>query len=79
MNASVRTGTYLLSIDFQRFEHWGSNADHGWGAWVIESGWTQGWITALLALRRLDISIWELTRDSKIARHYPALRKEMLP
>ncbi|WP_372934512.1 hypothetical protein, partial [Mariniphaga sediminis] len=63
----------------ERFEHWGSNADHGWGAWAIETGWTQGWITSILALRELDTSIWDLTKDSKIAIHHKKLKEELLP
>ncbi|MHC4376533.1 MAG: hypothetical protein ACYS26_08050 [Planctomycetota bacterium] len=31
-------GGWFRAFDFERWEHWGSNADHGWGAWSIESG-----------------------------------------
>ncbi len=72
-------GGWMRAFDFQRFEHWGSNADHGWGAWAIETGWTQGWITSILALRELDTSIWDLTKDSKIALHHKKLKEELLP
>jgi len=41
-------GGWMRAFDYDRFEHWGSNADHGWGAWAIESGWTQGWIVSIL-------------------------------
>ncbi len=72
-------GGWFRAFDFQRWEHWGSNADHGWGAWSIESGWTQGWITAVLAMRQMDTSLWDLTAGSKIERHHARLRKRMLP
>jgi hypothetical protein len=72
-------GGWMRSFDYERFEHWGSNADHGWGAWAIETGWTQGWITSILALRELDTSIWDLTKDSKIAIHHKKLKEELLP
>ncbi|MAO15279.1 hypothetical protein J0656_11715 [Muricauda ruestringensis] len=72
-------GGWMRAFDFERFEHWGSNADAGWGAWAIESGWTQGWITTILSLRGLDTSIWDLTRQSEIGDHYSQLKKEMLP
>lgn len=72
-------GGWMRAFDFERFEHWGSNADAGWGAWAIESGWTQGWITTILSLRELDTSIWDLTKNSEINNHYDALKKEMLP
>ncbi len=71
-------GGWMRAFDFQRFEHWGSNADLGWGAWSIESGWTQGWITTILGLRELDTSVWDLVKESKAGKYYPALKKEML-
>ncbi len=72
-------GGWFRAFDFGRWEHWGSNADHGWGAWAIESGWTQGWITSVLALRQLNTSLWDLTHGSGIERHHERLRAEMLP
>jgi hypothetical protein len=70
-------GGWMRSFDYEKFEHWGSNADAGWGAWVIESGWTQGWITAVLALRELKTSVWNLTENSNIKVHYSKLKSEM--
>ena len=70
-------GGWLRAFDYQRYEHWGSNADHGWGAWCIESGWTQGWIVSILALREMDTSIWDLTRNSRINQFYKPLKEEM--
>jgi hypothetical protein len=72
-------GGWFRAFDFGRYEHWGCNADHGWGAWCIESGWTQGWITTVLALREMNTSVWELTKDSKVADGFDGLRKKMLP
>lgn len=71
-------GGWFRAFDDQRWEHWGSNADLGWGAWSIESGWTQGWITSVLALRQMKTSLWDLTSDSKIKRHHKRWRKIML-
>lgn len=72
-------GGWMRAFDYERFEHWGSNADHGWGAWAIETGWTQGWITAILALREMDTSIWDLTRDSGVAKYHVSLKKQLIP
>ena len=72
-------GGWMRAFDYGRFEHWGSNADHGWGAWAIESGWTQGWIVSVLALREMNTSVWDLTEDSEVNKNYPALKQEMLP
>jgi hypothetical protein len=72
-------GGWFRAFDLRRWEAWASNADAGWGAWAIESGWTQGWITSVLALRQLKTSLWELTASSRIEKHYPALRRQMIP
>ena len=72
-------GGWFRAFDFGRWEPWGSNADAGWGAWSIESGWTQGWITSVLALRQMKTSLWDLTAHSRIDSGFPALRAQMLP
>jgi len=72
-------GGWFRAFDFERWEHWASNADAGWGAWTIESGWTQGWITSVLALRELHTSLWELTSTSRVGDHFASLRQQMLP
>ena len=72
-------GGWYRVFDFKRWEAWGSNSDPGWGPWAIESGWTQGWITSVLAMRQMNTSLWDLTKDSRIDRHFDKLRREMLP
>ena len=72
-------GGWFRAFDYRRWEHWASNADAGWGAWAIESGWTQGWITSVLAMRQMKTSLWDLTKRSKIQRHFGRLHTEMLP
>ncbi|MEA5080811.1 MAG: hypothetical protein VB024_04200 [Dysgonamonadaceae bacterium] len=71
-------GGWMRAFDYEKFEHWGSNADAGWGAWAIESGWTQGWITSILSLREMNTSIWKLTEKSDISKYYTTLKSEML-
>ena len=68
-------GGWFRAFDFNRWEYWASNADAGWGAWSIETGWTQSWITAILALRQIKTSVWDYTKESKIERNFDALRK----
>lgn len=72
-------GGWFRAFDYRLWDYWASNADAGWGAWSIESGWTQGWITSVLAMRQLNTSLWELTARSKVARHFAKIRAEMLP
>ena len=70
-------GAWFRAFDFGRWDYWASNADVGWGAWSIESGWTQGWITAVLGLRQLRTSLWELTGESGVAQHLERLKAVM--
>ncbi len=72
-------GGWFRAFDFERWEPWASNADHGWGAWAIESGWTQGWIMSVLAMREMKTSLWDLTKDSEVEKHHKCLREQMLP
>ena len=72
-------GVWFRGFDFRRWDYWGSNGDVGWGVWATETGWTQGWISGVLALRHLNQSLWELTAQSRIARHMDRLRVQMLP
>lgn len=65
-------GAWFRSFDFQRWEYWGSNADAGWGAWCIEAGWTQSWLTAILGLRQMNSSLWDITQGSQIEKHFEA-------
>jgi hypothetical protein len=70
-------GAWFRAFDFGRWEYWASNSDVGWGAWSIETGWTQAWIIAVLGMRGKDTSLWGLTADSKIGDHKDMI-KEML-
>ena len=72
-------GGWFRAFDFKRWEAWASNADAGWGAWAIESGWTQGWITSVLGMRQMKTSLWDLVTKTGIAKDFDRLRREMLP
>lgn len=81
-SSSVRPeldGAWFRAFNFKIWDYWASNADWGWGVWSTETGWTQAWITAVLALRRLETSLWDLTAKSQIARHLEKLMPVMLP
>jgi hypothetical protein len=62
-------GTWFRAFDFRRWDYWGSNADAGWGAWCVETGWVQGWIVTTLALRQLHTTLWDLTTQRPLAGH----------
>jgi hypothetical protein len=72
-------GAWFRGFDTARWEFWGSNGDHGWGVWGTLTGWTQSWIVATLAMKKLNTSLWEITADSKIGKLYPEVRARMLP
>ncbi len=70
-------GAWFRAFDFNRWEYWASSGDAGWGAWCIESGWSQSWITALFALRQMDVSLWDVTENSNIKTHLNKVKKQM--
>jgi hypothetical protein len=72
-------GGWFRAFDFRRWEYWASNADVGWGAWSIESGWTQAWITSAMALRQMRTSLWALTAESRIGEQLEMLVPVMFP
>jgi hypothetical protein len=72
-------GGWFRAFDLKRWEYWASSTDMGWGAWCIESGWSQSWITIVLALRQLNTSLWDITQDSNIEKSFDNIRREMLP
>jgi hypothetical protein len=72
-------GTWFRSFDFQRWEHWGSDADAGWGAWCAMTGWIHSWITSVMAMRQMNTSLWDLTADVQIAELHRKYRPIMIP
>jgi len=70
-------GAWFRAHDFERWEYWASNGDAGWGAWSIESGWTQAWITTVFGMRLADTSLWDLTMPCTYGQHLPSLLPEM--
>ena len=72
-------GAWFRAFDFQRWEHWGSDADAGWGAWCAMTGWIHSWITSVLAMRQMNTSLWDLTTDIQIAELHRKYRPTMIP
>jgi len=72
-------GGWFRAFDIRKWDYWASNGDFGWGAWCIETGWSQSWITSVLAMREMKTSLWDLTGESKVNQHFDKLRKLMLP
>ena len=72
-------GAWFRAFDMRNWDYWASNADAGWGAWSIESGWSVTWIATVFALRERHTSLWELTAGSMIGKHLAELRPLMVP
>ena len=53
-------GAWFRAFDYGKWEAWASDADIGWGAWSVESGWSQSWLSITLGMRLLNTSLWEL-------------------
>ena len=54
-----------MSRRHHRWEYWASDSDRGYGPWVTDNGWTNGWIQTALALRSEGRFLW----DSSVGRH----------
>ena len=72
-------GAWFRAFDTRNWDYWASNADAGWGAWSIESGWSVTWIATVFALRERHTSFWDLTAASKICAQLAVLRPLMIP
>ncbi len=71
-------GAWMRGFDYELWEPWGSGADFGWGAWSIESGWTNAWIASVLAMRKLGTTLFDVTLAKRLKKRMPSLVKEML-
>ncbi len=72
------SGCWIRGFDFDLWEYFGSSADIGWGAWCVESGWTNTWISAIMGLRKLRRPLLCREFAAKAKELFPKLRSEML-
>lgn len=70
-------GAWMRSFDYRRWEYWGSSADLGWGAWCVESGWTNALIASVLAMRRTGRQLFDLSAAERWKRRLPDMLEEM--
>jgi len=70
-------GGWYRAFDFKNWEYWASNSDIGWGAWSIESGWTQSWITATLGMRLQKTSLWDIIQKIEVEEKFSKILKLM--
>jgi hypothetical protein len=72
-------GAWMRSFDYELWEYWGSSADLGWGAWCVESGWTNAWIAAVLAMRARGDTLFSTETADRLDPLFSALVEEMMP
>ena len=72
-------GGWFRAFDYRRWDYLGSDADAGWGAWSIETGWTQAWVPTVLTMRQLNKNLWDISRKSKAAKQFEQIRQQMIP
>ncbi len=72
-------GTWFRAFEFDRWDYWASNADLGWGAWCVETGWVQGWIVTVLSLRQMETTLWDLTTRRPLDRHLGKNLEQLMP
>lgn len=70
-------GAWMRSFDYRRWEYWGSSADLGWGAWCVESGWTNTLIASVLAMRKMGHHLFDLSAADRWKQRLPDILSEM--
>ena len=70
-------GAWLRGFDWELWDYWGSSADNGWGAWSVETGWTNSWIASVFALRKLKMGLFDLVSPMRYQAILPELWSEM--
>ena len=68
-------GSWMRSFDTELWEYWGSEADHGWSAWCVESGWTNTWIASVFGMRHLNEGLF--SEANTLNDIFPRVLKEM--
>jgi hypothetical protein len=76
-NQSYLDGCWMRGFDYELWEFFGSSADNGWGAWCVESGWTNSWIATTFGLRLLKRSLLCKENITKYRTIFPAILEEM--
>ena len=70
-------GCWLRGFDYELWDYYGSSADNGWGAWCVESGWTNTWIGATFGLRLLGRPLLCRASAPEYKKVFPEILEEM--
>jgi hypothetical protein len=55
-------GSWFRAFEYSRWEYWASDSDWGYGPWVTDDGWTNGWIQTSMALKLGNTSLWDVMK-----------------
>jgi len=53
-------GSWFRGFDYGHWRYWGGDVSPRLGAWSVTAGQSQAWISAVLAMRELDTSLWDI-------------------
>ena len=73
---SYLDGAWMRGFDWTLWDYYASSADSGWGAWSIESGWTNNWISSVLAMRHAKLNFWDMIERGRMSGILEAGMKE---
>ena len=59
-------GAWFRAFDFEKWEYWASDGDWGYGPWVTDNGWTNGWIMTAMALRETNTTLWDVMSEESV-------------
>jgi len=60
-------GAWFRAFDYDNEEFWSSDNDWGYGPWVTETGWSNGWIMTALALRGANRTLRDIMNESGLS------------
>ena len=55
-------GAWFRAFEYKRWEYWASDSDWGYGPWVTDDGWTNGWIQTAMALKHANTTLWDVMK-----------------
>ena len=55
-------GSWFRAFDYHRWEYFASDSDWGYGPWVTDNGWTNGWIQTSMALAKMNTTLYDVMR-----------------
>lgn len=71
-------GAWSRCFDFKRWEYFASSSDACWGAYSVESGWTNTWVATVMAMRSKQESLFNLSPEKRFEKIASEIKEYML-